>query len=523
MRLFLICLLISTGLTAQHGPGLVGQQRPNIIYIMSDDHDADAISAYNKTLIATPNIDRLASQGMRFNRCFVGNSICTPARATLLTGQHSHKNGVKDNTDRFDSSKITLPKLLQNAGYRTALIGKWHLHSYPKGFDHWLIYPGQGLYFDPRLIKQTGDTVTYRGYSTDVVTNEAIDWIDKRDKSKPFALLFHHKAPHRNFVPPLKYVEQFHNKTFPEPPTLYMDTTGRGSAWRMQTMSILHDMHLCSDLKVDPIYLNDIPHLKPTADQVNYYNATMNRIPQADRERMKEIYAERGKILQRDKPSGNALLKLKYQWLMQDYLACVASVDENIGRLLDYLDKNNLAGNTVVVYTSDQGFYLGENGWFDKRFMYDVSMQTPLMVRWPGKIKANTVSDAMVQNIDFAPTLLNAAGVKIPGFMQGRSLMPVLTGRQKDLNRPYLYYHYYEFGRDHSVIPHLGVRTDRYKLIYFYTVNEWQLYDLENDKAELNNLVGQAQHQQTFNTMKKLLLTARKKYEDNEPVGELAD
>lgn len=522
MRFLLASLLISTCLTAQQKPGLTRPgDRPNIIYIMSDDHDADAISAYNRSLIATPNIDRLASQGMRFNRCFVGNSICTPARATLLTGQHSHKNGVKDNSNRFDSSKITLPKLLRNAGYRTALIGKWHLHSYPQGFDHWLIYPGQGLYYDPRLIQQSGDTVTYRGYSTDVVTNEAINWIDKRDKSKPFALLFHLKAPHRNFVPPLKYAEQFKDKTFPEPPTLYMDTAGRGSAWRMQTMSILHDMHLCSDLKIDPAYLNDIPHLKPTIDQVDYYNATMKRIPQADRERMKEIYAERGKILQRDKPSGNALLKLKYQWFMQDYLACVASVDENIGRLMDYLDKNDLAENTVVVYTSDQGFYLGENGWFDKRFMYDVSMQTPLIVRWPGKIKPATVSDAMVQNIDFAPTLLNAAGVKVPGFMQGKSLVPVFTGKQKDLNRPYLYYHYYEFGRDHSVLPHLGIRTERYKLIYFYTVNEWQWYDLENDKSELNNLIGEARHQATFTMMKKLLLAARKKYEDLEPAGEL--
>lgn len=521
MRVLLICLLISSAVYAQRPLQSGAEGRPNIIYIMSDDHDADAISAYNKTLIATPNIDRLAKQGMKFNRCFVGNSICTPARATLLTGQHSHKNGVKDNTDRFDSSKITLPKLLQNANYQTALIGKWHLHSYPQGFDHWLIYPGQGQYSDPRLIRQTGDTVTYRGYSTDVVTNEAINWLDKRDKNKPFALLFHHKAPHRYFLPPLKYVEQFHNKTFPEPSTLYTDTTGRGSAWRMQTMSILRDMMLCSDLKVDPKYLQDIPHLKPTDAEVNYYNAIMNRIPQADRERIKAIYAERGEILQREKPSGNALLKLEYQWFMQDYLACVASVDENIGRLLDYLDQNNLTNNTIVVYTSDQGFYLGENGWFDKRFMYDVSMQTPLLVRWPGKIKANSTSEAMVQNIDFAPTLLNAAGVKIPKWMQGESMLPILRGKLTNTNRPYLYYHYYEFGRDHSVIPHLGIRTDRYKLIYFYTVNEWQLFDLMNDKNELNNLYGQPRYQQTFNSMKKLLLAARNKYDDHEPAGEL--
>ena len=510
MRLLFIILLFSNTLSAQ--------QKPNIIYIMSDDHDADAISAYSKKFISTPNLDRIAKEGMKFNRCFVGNSLCTPARATLLTGQHSHKNGVKDNINRFDSSRITMPKLLQQAGYQTALIGKWHLQSYPTGFDHWLIYPGQGQYYDPRLIQQTGDTVTYRGYSTEIITNEAINWIDHRDKNKPFALLFHHKAPHRNFVPRLKYIEQYHNKTFPEPATLYLDTTGHGSAWRIQTMSILRNMLLCSDLKVDPKYLQNIPHLKPDSAEVAYYNAIMNRIPQPDRDRVKEIYAERGKILEREKPSGNALLKLKYQWYMQDYLACVASVDESVGKLLDHLDKNNLASNTLVIYTSDQGMYLGENGWFDKRFMYDVSMQTPLLVRWPGKIKPNTVSKAMVQNIDFAPTLLDAAGISVPGFMQGKSLKPILTGQIKDLNRPYLYYHYYEFGRDHTVIPHLGVRTERYKLIYFYTVNEWQLYDLQKDPAELNNIAG---NKELFNKMKQLLLDARNYYDDHEPAGEL--
>jgi arylsulfatase A-like enzyme len=247
----------------------------------------------------------------------------------------------------------------------------------------------------------------------------------------------------------------------------------------------------------------------------------MNRIPQPDRDRMKEIYSARGKIIERDKPAGKALLKLKYQWYMQDYLACVASVDENIGRLLDYLDKNNLSSNTLVIYTSDQGMYLGENGWFDKRFMYDVSMQTPLMVRWPGKIKPNSTSDAMVQNIDFAPTLLDAAGVPVPNWMQGKSLQPILTGQLKEFNRPYLYYHYYEFGRDHTVIPHLGIRTERYKIIYFYTVNEWQLFDLQKDPAELNNLAGQKQFAALLNKMKQQLLDARNFYDDHEPAGEL--
>ena len=364
------------------------QERPNIIYIMSDDHDADAISAYNKKLISTPNIDRIAKEGILFNKCFVGNSICSPARATLLTGQHSHKNGMKDNFTRFDSSKITMPKLLQQSGYQTAIIGKWHLHSYPTGFDFWKILPGQGLYYEPLLINMKGDTSVYHGYASDVITNEAINWLNDRDKNKPFVLLLHHKAPHRTFLPPLKYIQQFHNKNIPEPLTLYADTAGHGSAWRIQTMSILNVMKLCSDLKVDPKYLMNIPWLKPDSAEIAYYNTIMDRIPQPDRDKIKEIYAERGRLLQRLKLKGRELLKYKYQWYMQDYLACVASVDENVGKVLKYLDENDLAKNTLVIYTSDQGFYLGENGWFDKRFMYDVSMQTPLLARWPGRYKS---------------------------------------------------------------------------------------------------------------------------------------
>ena len=474
------------------------QERPNIIYIMSDDHDADAISAYNKKLISTPNIDRIANEGILFNKCFVGNSICSPARATLLTGQHSHKNGMKDNFTRFDSSRITMPKLLQQSGYQTAIIGKWHLHSYPTGFDFWKILPGQGLYYEPLLINMKGDTSVYHGYASDVITNEAINWLNDRDKNKPFVLLLHHKAPHRTFLPPLKYIQQFHNKKIPEPLTLYADTAGHGSAWHIQTMSILNVMKLCSDLKVDPKYLMNIPWLKPDSAEIAYYNTIMDRIPQPDRDKIKEIYAERGRLLQRLKPKGRELLKYKYQWYMQDYLACVASVDENVGRVLKYLDENDLAKNTLVIYTSDQGFYLGENGWFDKRFMYDVSMQTPLLARWPGHIKAKTRTDAMVQNIDFAPTILNAAGVEIPKWMQGLSLVPILEGKKNSLERPYLYYHYYEYSTDHTVIPHLGIRGERYKLIYFYSVNEWELYDLKHDADEQHNLIHLPPYQRYF-------------------------
>lgn len=493
------------------------QQRPNIIYIMSDDHDADAISAYNKSLISTPSFDRIAKEGMMLKKCFVGNSICSPARATFLTGQHSHKNGVKDNFTRFDSSKTTLPKLLQQSGYQTALVGKWHLHSYPTGFDYWKILPGQGLYYEPRFINMQGDTTTVHGYATDVTTNEALQWIDNRDKSKPFALVLNHKAPHRNWVPSLKYLEQFHTKKIPEPSTLYNDTTGHGSAWRMQTMSILNIMALCTDLKVDPQYIMDDPELKPDSADIIGYNATMRRIPEAERTRIKEIYAERGKLLQQTHPHGKDLLKLKYQWYMQDYLACIASVDENVGRVLDYLDKNSLSQNTVVIYTSDQGFYLGENGWFDKRFMYDVSMQTPFLVRWPDHIKPGSVSSALTQNIDFAPTILDMTGTAIPSWIQGKSMVPVLTGKQTTLNRPYLYYHYYEYSKDHSVIPHRGIRSDRYKLIYFYPVDEWELYDLQTDPNEQHNLIKEKKYQSKIVELKKELERLRKEYDDLEP------
>ncbi|HMU47781.1 MAG TPA: sulfatase [Chitinophagaceae bacterium] len=513
MRIFLFSLLLSLNSFAQ--------QRPNIIYIMSDDHDADAISAYSKQLISTPNIDRLANEGIKFNKAFVGNSICAPARATLLTGQHSHKNGIKDNRTRFDSSKTTIAHLLSNSGYQTALIGKWHLHSYPTGFDYWKIFPGQGLYVNPRLITMNGDTITQKGYATDVITDDVIDWLEKRDPSKPFALFFHHKAPHRYFFPDLKYLEEFSKKTFPEPTTLYTDTTGKGSAWRIQTMSILRDMELASDLKIDPAYLMDIPGYKPDSTQIVYYHAILNRVPEPQRSRYKEIYAERGKLLRRLRPTGNELLKYKYQWYMQDYLACIASIDESIGKLLDYLDKKNLTNNTAVIYTSDQGFYIGENGWFDKRFAYDVSMQTPLLIRWPGHIHKSTVINEMVQNIDFAPTILDIAGVKIPNSMQGISLKPLITGERKKLSRKYLYYHYYEFVRDHTVIPHLAIRSDRYKLIYFYTANEWELYDLLNDPEEQTNLISSHQHKKIIEQLKKELLKLRDKYDDHEPAGEL--
>src|SRR6185503_20146771 len=492
-RVILLCLLA----ISSHA------QQPNIIYIMSDDHDADAISAYNKKFISTPNMDRIAKEGMRFTNCFVGNSICSPVRATVLTGQHSHLNGIKDNRTPFDGSKITLPKLLKEAGYQTVLIGKWHLHSLPTGFDYWTVLPGQGVYYSTRLIDMNNDTIRYNEYATSLITNKTLDWLkDQRDPSKPFFIMMHHKAPHRNWVPELKWLEIFSKKKFPEPPTLYADTAGKGAAFKHQRMSILKDMTLCTDLKIDPRYIMDIPHLRPDSNEIRSYHAFMNWIPEDQRGKMKEIFAERGKLLQQLKPTGKELLKLKYQWYMQDYMACVASVDESVGQVLKYLDESGLTANTMIIYTSDQGFYLGENGWFDKRFMYDVSMQTPLLVKWKGKIKPGSVNTSLVQNIDFAPTMLEVAGVKVPDWMQGLSLKPILTGKQTELPRKELYYRYYEYPIDHYVIPHLGIREKQYKLIYFSTVNEWEFYDVKADPSEQKNLINNPKYQVQINRMK---------------------
>lgn len=497
-------------------------QQPNILFIMSDDHDADAISAYNKSLISTPGIDRLANEGMRFVNSFVGNSICSPVRATILTGQHSHMNGVKNNRTPFDGSRITLPKLLKEAGYQTALIGKWHLHSLPTGFDYWKILPGQGLYNSTRFIHMTKDTVRYNGYATSLITDEALNWLkEKKDPAKPFFMMMHHKAPHRNFFPELKWLELYSKQTFPEPETLYSDTVGKGAAFKHQRMSILKDMTLCTDLKIDPQYLVTIPHLQPDSSDIRGYNALMNAMPEDQRASMKEIYSERGKILQLQKPEGKALLKLKYQWYMQDYLATVASIDESVGRVLTFLDESGLSKNTIVIYTSDQGFYLGENGWFDKRFMYDVSMHTPLLIKWDEKIKPGAVNYSLVQNIDIAPSILDVAGVKVPEWMQGLSLKPILTGKENDPGRNELYYRYYEYPIDHYVLPHLGIREKKYKLTYFHTVNEWEFYNLTSDPNEQLNLINLPAYQSEIARMKKRLITIKEKYADKEPAGEL--
>lgn len=455
------------------------RQRPNIVFIFSDDHAYQAISAYGSlskrgALNHTPNLDRIAREGMRFDRCLVTNSICGPSRACILTGKYSHMNGFYNNTNnRFDGSQVTFPKLLQAAGYQTAIVGKWHLVSEPTGFDYWEILPGQGQYYNPPMI-HGGQRVQHTGYTTDVITERALNWLkDGRDKEKPFLLMCHHKAPHREWEPNLKYLDDFDGGEFAEPETLFDDYAGRGAAERTQDMTIARTMN-DRDLKLTP----------PRA------------LTPEQREKWDAYYEPRNKKFREAKLEGRELVRWKYQRYMHDYLACIASVDESVGRMLDYLKDSGLEDNTLVMYSSDQGFYLGEHGWFDKRWIFEESLRTPLLVRWPGVVEPGSNNADIVSNLDFAETFLEVAGVKVPGEMQGRSLLPVLKGQTPADWRTSLYYHYYEYPGPHNVRRHYGVVTDRYKLVRFYEpeVDYWELFDRQTDPRELTSVYGKAEY-----------------------------
>ncbi len=443
------------------------KSQANIIFIMTDDHDSQALSCYGSKINKTPNLDRIAKEGMRFDNCFCTNSICAPSRAVILTGKYSHLNGVIDNRVRFDGGQLTFPKLLQKAGYETAIVGKWHLKSDPTGFDYWNILPGQGAYHNPVMIEM-GQRKKHTGYVTDIITDHCLKWLKERKGDKPFCLMYHHKAPHRNWQPAKRYSDLYEDIEIPYPETFDDDYETRSAAAREATMTI--ERHLTpNDLKMDP----------PSG------------------------------------LTGEALKKWKYQRYIKDYLRCVAAVDENVGRLLDYLDESGLRGNTLVVYTSDQGFYLGDHGWFDKRFMYEESLRMPLLVRYPRDIKPGSVSTEMVLNLDFAPTFLDFAGVAKPEEMQGESMRQVLRGKVPGDWRRSMYYHYYEYPGPHMVKRHYGVRTQRYKLIHFYhDIDAWELYDLEKDPHELNNVYGDPAYADTTRKLKAELVRLREKYAD---------
>lgn len=457
--------------------------RPNILFIFSDDHAVQAISTFGSKINKTPNIDRIADEGIALERCFCCNSICAPSRAAVLTGKHSHMNGLMTNGDLFDGTQSTFPKLLQGAGYQTALIGKWHLRSDPTGFDYWQILPGQGNYYNPDFIGPNGE-VRCTGYATDITTDLALDWLSKeRDPDKPFLLMCQHKAPHRTWAPGSKHLTMYDDVTIPEPPTLFDDYAGRIAALKDNEMEIARHMMMEYDLKVAGSEVKDVLGRA-------FKNPELRRMTPGQRARWGAAYEPKNEAFRKAHLTGKDLVRWKYQRYIKDYLRCVASVDDSVGRLLDYLDRTGLAENTLVVYSSDQGFYLGEHGWYDKRWMYEESFRMPFVARWPAVIKPGTRTRALAQNIDFAPTFLEAAGVGVPQEIQGRSLMPLFRGDAGPWRKS-LYYHYYEHG-EHNVPRHEGVRTDRYKLIHYYDIDEWELFDLDRDPQELRSIYNDA-------------------------------
>lgn len=459
-------------------------KQPNIVFIFSDDHAYQAISAYNdpRKLLETPNIDRIAREGMLFNRCLVPNSICGPVRAVIQTGKYSHLNGFYNNSNsRFDNTQMTFPKLLQGAGYQTAVIGKWHLLCDPAGYDHSEILPGQGIYYNPPMIRNGTQTQNV-GYVTDLITDKSLEWLDKRDPNKPFMLMCQHKAPHREWSPALRHLGHDADRKYPEPESLFDDYANRGLAVRDQDMTLEKTFNK-TDAKLNmPGSLN--------ADQ------------QAE---WKKYYEPRNAAFERANLTGKELVRWRYNRYLHDYLGCVKGVDESVGRILKYLDDKGLAENTIVVYSSDQGFYLGEHGWFDKRWIFEESLRTPLLVRWPGVTKPGSVNNDLVSVLDYPETFLDAAGLKIPDEMQGRSLRPVLAGETPSDWRKSFYYHYYEYPQPHHVRPHYGVVTDRFKLVHFYKpdVDYWEFYDRQNDPQELRDVSKLPEHAATMADLKK--------------------
>ncbi|GAB5449830.1 MAG: sulfatase [Halioglobus sp.] len=469
-------------------------ERPNIVFIMSDDHAVRAVSAYDDSLMQTPNIDRIAAGGMRFDRAYVGNAICGPSRATMLTGNHSHANGFYSNewSGPFDGTQQTLPTLLQDAGYRTAVVGKWHLYSDPVGFDHWEVINNafeQGTYYNPEFRSPAG-VEQVNGYVAELVTDKALNWLNSvADGEQPFFLLYNHKTPHRDWLPGPQELRAWDEaERVQEPPTLLRDL-GSATRARQDARMRIADYMTDGDVK-----LSMARNLTPQQTKI-----------------WEQAFAEGNRQYEQADLNAEDTIRWKYQRYIKTYIASVRSMDREIGRLLDYLEARGLMDNTLVVYTSDQGFFLGENGWFDKRWMDEVSSRVPLLLRWPARVEAGGVNRALVQNIDFAPTLLDAAGIQPPEPMHGISLMPLLTGEVTDWNRQ-LYYHFYENPGFHGVPRHYGIHTGRYKLVHYYRYDEWELFDIESDPGEQVNLYDSDSHQQLVRRLKDDLANLRNHY-----------
>jgi arylsulfatase A-like enzyme len=508
--------------------------KPNIVFIFSDDHTAQAVGAYQGHLdygleldhSPTPNIDRLAQQGMRFDNAFVANSICKPSRAAVLTGKFGHLNGMKDNKNpNFDNDQLVFTTLLQEAGYETAVIGKWHLGSEPKGFDYYEVLYGQGPYYNPKMRTPNGD-VQHEGYVTEIITDEAMDWLKKQEgNDKPFLLMYQHKAPHRNWVPGPDHVNDYAGRDLPEPDTLFYDYSGLATPAHKQDMEIATTMSWGWDLKVRPDQVPRHPKTgkKVKAGEWRSYGRlkSINALTEGQLAWLEQGYKPMNARLHADYASMSEkdLTRWKYQRYIKDYLRVVRGLDDGVGRIMEYLEKSGLKDDTIVIYTSDQGFFLGENGWFDKRWMYEESFRTPLIVRWPGTVEPGSVNKDFVQNIDFGPTMLGMAGLDVPEQMQGRSLTPLLKGQTPEGWRESLYYQYFEFPAVHSVRRHYGVRTERYKLIHYYRMDEWELFDLKKDPEELNSVYGEAAYQDVQKRMKRELRRLQDKYKVPEDIA----
>jgi len=515
-----VCLLaalrgFAPSLSAQDS---LSGSRPNIIFIFSDDHASHAISAYGSRVNKTPHIDRVAREGLLFRNNFCGNALCGPSRATILTGLHSHANGFMRNGNRFDGDQPTFPKLLQKVGYQTALIGKWHLSSNPQGFDKWMIFPGQGNYYNPDFFvpdpaaRNGKKRVRVEGHATNLTTKLSLEWLDQRDKDRPFLLMCQHKAPHRNWQPAPEDLDLFNDKPIPEPPTLFDDYKGRGPMLKRQEMSIANHMFLHYDLIVPP---SDESKLKGTD------RAWLNQRKRMTAEQLlgwdKAFEAENAAFLRED-PQGKERVRWAYQRYMKNYLRCVNGVDRSVGELLAWLDaRPEVKKNTIIIYSSDQGFYLGDHGWYDKRWMYEESLRMPLVMSWPGHIEAGREVKQLTQNIDFGPTFLDLAGAQPLAAAHGKSLVPVMgkDGNEEPF-RDAIYYHYYESQAVHMVPAMYGVRTDRYKLVRYYEPqwDTWELFDLEKDPDELTNVAEDANYASIRKGLEKRLQQLRVQYQD---------
>ena len=499
-------------------------QRPNILFIMSDDHAYQAISAYSDRLTQTPNIDRIANEGMLFTNACVTNSICAPSRATILTGKHCHIHGKTDNVFPFDTTQVTFPQLLHDAGYQTAMFGKLHFGNNPKGFDEFKILPGQGTYYNPDFNTKNEGKIRVEGYTTDLITEMTLNWLkEERDSDKPFLMMYLHKAPHREWLPAPRHFKEFTKKTFPEPETLFDDYKGRGTAAKSAEMNILKHMNWAGDSKIRPEVMDELGIPETCNWDKDAFAREVGRMNPEQRAEWDAVYDPINEEFKKNykNMSQEDLMHWRYQRYMQDYLGAIAAVDEGVGKVLDYLEQSGLAENTIVVYTSDQGFYLGEHGWFDKRFIYDESFKTPLLVKWPGVIKPKSVNNQMAQNLDFAQTLLESAGVEAPGDMQGESLVPLFKGKTEGF-RDAVYYHYYEYPAVHMVKRHYGIVTEEYKLVHFYyDVDEWELYDRKKDIHEMNNVYNDPEYAGVVMELKQKLDALRLKYGDSNELDSL--